>query len=378
MNPPRLLSAAAAIAITFGTFGYFIGKKTSAPADISSRPAAAATPHQRLSRPTANAIDPQKFRATLESEPNTLKRFKLALQHLEEWLNKDPMGALNWLASQPPSERRNEIIGLALQQFARSNAKGAADWAEKNLTGTELNNTLITIAERWAHENGREAAAYFLTRPDTEERNAAAEQIFFTWAANEPALALATLESQSAWQDLSPTLRRAALAGWVKTEPEAATTASLTQSHAANDPDLFANTLANWATIDLDSSSEWLLQKVQPGVERSTAAEELAIIFAHQSPEDGISWLQKLNAGPERDAAASALASAWARSGTAQAAQWAASQNTANLSENAIVEIGHNYLMKDPAAFEAWRASLPAGPVKNALMHVTPPETPEE
>ena len=322
---------------------------------------------------TTQAVDLGKLRAKLNAEKNPLARFKLALQQLEGWMAKDPRDALAWLASQPPSGRRDEVMRLALNQYSETDAKGAADWALHNLTGEDLNNTLIAIAENWAQENGGEAAAWFLALPATPERDAAIENLFFAWASNEPAAALAFLESNNGPGDLAGTLRRAALAGWAKSEPQAAVAASLALSRANNDTAQFANTLANWATMDLDGSSQWLLANLPVGSERTEATQELAIIFAQQSPEAGIAWLDKLSAGAERDAAASSLVAGWARNSPEDAAKWAVSQNSSKLSDEAISEIAHNFLLKDATAFQAWLPTLPDGPLKTQFSQAAIP-----
>ena len=88
-------------------------------------------------------------------------------------------------------------------------------------------NAIIAIAENWALENGSEAAGWFLALPASQERSAALENIFFAWASNEPAAALDYLKSASGTGELSPTLTRATLAGWAKSDPQAAVAASL-------------------------------------------------------------------------------------------------------------------------------------------------------
>jgi hypothetical protein len=382
MKPLALTAGAFTIAILCGGGGYLIGKRESA----QSAPSSAA--ETTVSRPLnssgvpkkspAASVDPKALIDALNQETNPLRRFNLALQNLETWVDKDPKGALDWLAAQPASERRNDVIRMALNQFAGIDAKAAADWAMQNQSGVDLNNSLIAIAEDWAGQNGRQAADWFLTLPATLERDAAVENIFFSWASNEPAAALEFLKAEPAIGELAPTLRRAALAGWVKSDPLAAVAASLSLSRANQDPGQFANTLANWATVDLEGSSQWLLSNLPAGRERLAATGELAVIYAQQSPEAGVAWLGKLEPGAERDAAASSLAAAWSRSGPLEAAKWAASQTSSELTADAVSEIGYNLLMKDPAAFESWKTALPAGPLKNNIDRLKPPAVGED
>lgn len=381
MKPVTQITGALAIAILFGSGGYFLGKShtSASPSSGQMREASGPAAHspEESRKPESRPLDPKSLRAALDAEKNPITRFKLAMQNMEAWVAKDPQGALAWLASQQPTERRDEVMRMALKQYAEIDAKGAAAWAMTNLNGIDLNNTLISIAEDWAEQNGAEAAAWFLALPVTEERNAAMENLMFAWASNEPSAALEFLKANPNLADLSPTLRRAALAGWVKTDPEGAVNESLTLSRANNDPEQFANTLANWATMDLEASSQWLLKNLPAGAERTVAAQEIATIFANQSPDAGIAWIGKLDAGPERDAAASTLATDWSRSGPADAAKWAASQTSATLSPESIAEISRNFLMKDSAGFEAWRASLPPGPIKDQAAKVVGPSAGE-
>ncbi len=374
MTPSILRLGALTIAVLFGTGGYFLGKFRSTSSARSEQvghtfrppPGLIQEPRKSVSPP----IDAGKLRAALDAEQNPLDRFKLVLQNIEAWVAKNPKDALDWLATQQPTDRRDEIMRIALNQYSEIDPKGAATWAAANLKGIDLNNTLIAIAENWAEQNGSEAAAWFMALPSTTERDAAMENILFSWASNEPAKALEFLKANPNLGDLSPTLRRAALAGWAKTDPEGAVRASLLISRENHDPAQFANTLANWATMDLRASSQWLLTNLPTGAERTAAAQELATIFASQSPDAGISWLEKLSAGVERDAAASALAAAWSRSGAANAAKWAASQTTVNLSPAAITTISRNLMMKNAAAFQAWRNSLPPGPMREQAAKV--------
>jgi hypothetical protein len=380
MKPIILVSSGLTIAILFGTGGYFLGQHQSASKPLPEQASAShkfppdALPDSRP--PVQSQMDFTNLRATLDAEKNPLARFKLATKNLEAWVAKNPEEALNWLASQPPSQRRDEIMRLALNQYAETNPRGAADWALAKLTGMELNNAIISIAESWARQDGAEAASWFLKLPETPERVAAMENTLFAWASNEPVAAIEFLKSRQDLGDLSPTLRRAALAGWAKTDPEGAVTASLALSRTMKDTAQFANTLANWATMDLEASSGWLLTNLPPGAERTAAAEELANIFAGQSPAAGLLWLDKLNSGEERDRAANEFASSWSRSGPAEAAKWAADQTSSKLTAETITQISRNFLMKNAAAFETWRTALPPGPLKEAAAQVG--ITPEE
>jgi hypothetical protein len=366
------LFTACLLVLVSGGSGYFLGKRQTTPAL-----AAGGTRGNEATRPSfppragdIDRLDLQALHAELSAEKNPLLRFKLALRNLEAWVATNPQDALAWLGQEPASDRRDEVLRMALQQFAENDPRGVADWALKNLKGAELNNALIGIASDWAGQSGREAADWFLTQAATPERDAAVETLLFAWGANEPIEALDFINNAPKLEALSPTLRRAALAGWAKSDPAAAVAQSLALSRTHSDPSQFANTLANWATMDLAASSAWLLSDVPAGPERVAAAGELGTIFAQQSPETGVTWLAKLNAGSERDAAANSLASEWARTAPADAAKWASSQTASLLEAETIETIGRNFLIKDAPAFEAWRAGLPDGPLKNQLAEV--------
>lgn len=374
MKPGLRIIGVIAIGATCGAAGYLLGKQQVGQS-TGMNSAASGVPHQSGSLPAGTreimpAVDPKALRAELDAEKNPLTRFKMALGKLEAWVAKDPEDALAWLASQQVSDRRDDVIRMALNQYSDADAKGAADWAMKNLSGIDLNNTLIAIAENWARENGGEAAGWFLALPATAERDAAMENVLFNWASNEPAAALEFLKTHPEIADLASTLRRAALAGWAKSDPVGAVNASLALSKANNDPEQFANTVANWATVDLLGSSEWLVASNPPGAERTAAAQELATIFAQQSPDAGKEWLEKLAPGSERDAAANALVSTWSRLSPAEAAKWAVAQTGSSFTADTIAMISHHFLLKDPTGFETWRSGLPPGPIKDQANQV--------
>lgn len=368
MQPATQFTGALAIAIICGSGGYLLGSRqlVGNVRETLVRGESQRPPNKPTTARTGRspAPDLKDLHAKLGAEKNPLLRFKLAMQHMEAWVQHHPVDALDWLKSQPPTERRDELIRLALKHFSENDPKGAANWASANLSGADLNNSLIEIAENWAEQNGLEATAWFLALPPSPQRDAAVENMLFSWASNEPDAALRYLKENTTLGDLSPLLQRAALAGWSKSDPVKAVTTSLSLSRTNNDPGLFGNTLANWATMDLQGSADWLMENVKTGGERAAAVKELATIFAQQSPAEGIVWLGQLNAGSERDAAASSLVAAWSRADAAGAAKWASSQNASTLSTDAVSSLMHNFILNDAPAFQTWRSSLPEGPLK--------------
>ena len=376
MKPAPLIAAGIAIAAVSGTVGFQIGKtrKAETSPSLASQSGAQTSANRSSANRTEEVpltrTDLQKLRADLDRESDPLTRFKLALQHLEAWVNADPKGALEWLKSQQPSGRRDEVMRMALAQFSENDPKGASEWAMENLSGVALNNALIRICEQWAQHDGLAAATWLQALPAGKERDAAMEGMFFTWATQDPTGALDFLAKNPGSPEIAATLRFATFAGWAKSDPQAAVPASLASSRANGDPSQFANTLANWATMDLARSSQWLLENVKSGPERELAVMELAGIFAHQSPEAGLAWIAKLNAGRERKAATRQFASEWATSDAPSAAKWAAKQAPDSLDDGTLTDIFHGFLASNPEAFESWRASLPEGRVKNQASKV--------
>ena len=111
--------------------------------------------------------------------------------------------------------------------------------------------------------------------------------------------------------------------------------------------------------MDLAASSQWLIENVPAGAERTTAAAELAAMYARQSPQAGTAWLEELAGGPERDVATGAFAAAWSRTAPAQAAAWLATAGAPAPPPAAAETVARNCLLKDPQGFEAWRTALP-------------------
>jgi hypothetical protein len=378
MKRPLIYSVGGAflIAVACGWGGYALGLRQAFHNIPSVTGGGVAAEFKSLREARLRGFDPTAVRREIDAEKSQLVRFRIAQENLDRWVAKDPLVALNWLASQPSSYRRQELLRLALKQFSETDGSGAAQWALENLQGGELNNSLIAIANGWALRSGREAAEWFLALPDTQERDAAVENMMFVWATNEPKAALKFVGEREDLADFASILRRASLAGWAKSDPEAAVAASLEISNRENDPGQFANTLANWATIDLKKSSEWLIENVDGGQGRRLAAVELGAIFAQQSPQEGIQFLGKLEAGEERDAAGNVFAAEWSAFGAEDAAMWVVDQKTISLGEQAASEISMNYFRKDPNGFAKWQDSLPPGSLKNAADLVG--QTPEQ
>ena len=375
MKPIEHTFVTLSIAFICGAGGYLLGKQQS-PDSTANKGEIFELGHLNAPasarRPTSvSEVDVANLHKKLDAEMDPLLRMKLAMQNMEAWVGRNPQDALGWLQTQQPSQRRNELVRLALKQFSETDAKGAAEWALANLTGASLNNNLIAIALNWADQNGSEAANWLSKLPQSSERDAAMENMYFAWASNEPEAAMKFLKLNPELGELSPTLQRAALAGWAKSDPLKAVATSLAMSQANQDPALFGNTLANWATMDLQNSSDWMLANLKSGNERSAAIKELATIFAQQSPDAGVAWLDKLNAGQERDAAANSMVTAWARTDAPAAAKWAAEQTSSTLLPQAASAIAHNFLRADPATFEKWRDTLPDGLLKSQASQVT-------
>lgn len=371
MKPLPLALAAALLAIASGSGGYLIGKNQRS--EASATPVTTSIPANTKSGSKAavpTRSDYSTLRGELDSQTDPLARFKLAIQNLEGWIDADPEAAMAWLQSQPRTARVQDIMRKALAGYAANDPKGAASWAAANLKGHELNNSLILIAEEWAESDGLEAATWISAMPPTRERDAAMESMFFAWASNDPAAAIDFIGKNASSPQHAAMLRYAAYAGWAKTDPLGAVTASLDSSKTHNDPAQFANTIANWAIMDLAAGSQWLLDNVKSGEQRAIAVQELASIFAGQSPEAGLEWINKLSPGQEQDAARNRLAAEWGSSDPAGAAQWAGTQTNANLDPEAISHILHNFLASDSKAYEAWHASLPEGPLKQQAAQV--------
>ncbi len=375
MKPLEHTLVTLSIAFICGAGGYLLGKQKSPVSSVNQKETFESghfkAPSSSRHSASISDVELANLQARLDAEKEPLLRLKLAMQNMEAWVGKRPKDALGWLQNQQPSQRRNELVRLALKQFSETDPKGAAEWALANLTGVALNNNLIAIAENWADQNGTEAANWLSKLPQSSERDAAMENMYFAWASNEPEAAMQFLKGNPSLGELSPTLQRAALAGWAKSDPLKAVATSLAMSQVNQDPGLFGNTLANWATVDLQSSSDWLLANLKSGNERSAAIKELATIYAQQSPSAGLIWLDKLNAGPERDAAANSMVTAWARTDAPAAAKWAAGQTSSTLLPQAASAIAHNFLRSDPASFEKWRDTLPEGLLKSQASELT-------
>ena len=382
MAMPR--SFAISIAIAIAVVGFLSGRFTQLDSEglsNDSRPAVNGAPNKRqigVKKWSGPGDGPPDLVAELEREANPLARYKLALEHMESWVKRDPRGALDWIKSQQASARRKEVMRLAIGQFAESDPKGAAEWVLANLSGVDLHNTLIQISAPWSRINGTEAATWLSSLPTSKERDAALESALFGWGTVDPVAAVEYAGAKVTDKGLASVLRRASYAGWAKSDPVAAVSASLDSSRGHGDMTQFANTLANWATVDLAASSEWLMKNVSSPNERTEAVLELSTIFARQSPDAGLDWIGGLPDENERRLASNQFAVDWASIDASASAKWAAAQAPDLLSNETQMEILMGFLAEDSEAFQQWRNTLPEGPLKNQATKLVAPSEDDE
>lgn len=374
---PLLLTA-----VIFGGLGFLLGRLTQTGFEQLAETRAsveAVSPgyREREKKWSGPGREPSDLRAKLEREADPLVRYKLAMDHMEAWVARDPQGALDWIKSQQSSLRRKEVMRLALAQFAESDPKAAAEWVMANLSGVELHNSLIQISAPWSRTNGLEAANWLSTLAASKQRDAALESALFGWGTVDPIAAVEYAGSKVANKELASALRRASYAGWAKSDPLAAVSASLDSSRSHGDMSQFANTLANWATVDLAASSEWLMKNVSNPNERIDAVLELSTIYARQSPDAGLKWIGGLSDQNERRLASNQFAVDWASVDPAASAKWASEQVLGLLSDQAQMEILQSYLADDSAAFDQWRELLPEGDLKQKAADLVAPESEE-
>lgn len=364
MKPLHALTGGGIIALIAGLLGYQLGKHQAGENTGASEAAySSATTKERISHSAASGKQLEDFASRLDDIQDPVEKFSTALASMEAWVATDPEAALAWLTQQPPTGRRNEVVRLALGQWAESAPKDAAAWSQRHLEGIDLHNTMIRIAEQWAQSDPAAAARWFSTLPE-QSRTAPLEGLFFKWGVQDPKAARAFLDSELPTDQARPTFTQAVLAGWAKTAPAEASAQSLEISRQSQNPSLFANTLANWATVDVSSSADWLLENVKPGPERNAALQEMAAMFAHQHPTAGVEWIGNLEA-QEQGNAREVLGTEWARTDAKSAAAWLATLPDESVSEDARLTILTNYLTQNEADYENWLQTLPVGLLKS-------------
>lgn len=378
MRPRPLLLTA----VIFGGLGFLLGRVTRTDSEhlietTASAEAVSPGHRERDKKWSGPGKGPSDLRAKLEREVNPLARYELAMDHMEAWVARDPRAALDWIKSQQPSLRRKEIMRLALSQFAESDPKGAAEWVMTNFSGIELHNSLIQISGPWSRINGFEAANWLSGLTASKQRDAALESALFGWGTVDPVAAVEYAGAKVTDKELASALKRASYAGWAKSDPLAAVSASLESSRGSGDMTQFANTLANWATVDLAASSEWLMKNVSNPNERAEAVLELSTIYARQSPGAGLEWIGGLSDQNERRLASNQFAVDWASVDPAASANWASEQAPGLLSDQAQIEILQSYLADDATAFDQWRNSLLEGALKQKAADLVAPVSEE-
>lgn len=374
MKPATAVCSGCLIALLAGGTGFQLGRWVSAH-DVPTFPARTnAGDAREASVKRLRHGDLKELERSLDAESDSLLRFSKALPHMESWVEADPAAALAWLLRQATTARRNEVIRLALGQWAEKAPGEAADWALHHWKGIDQKNMLIQIAEQWAQSEPSSAARWFAGLEDRALRTGPLEGLFFLWGAQDAASARAYLERADLANEDRIIVTQAMLAGWAKSDPVGASHASLATSRRAGTPGLFANTLANWAAVDVAASAAWLDQHARSGPERMAAIPELAGMFAHHDPAAGLAWMDHLPE-TERPMALNALAAAWAQDDPGAAAMWLAQAGgeASRLDTENLAGIIIGFHAADEPAFREWVSALPDGPLKQQALELSRP-----
>jgi hypothetical protein len=375
MKPATAVCSGCVIALLAGGAGFQLGSRASVleiPTSPAQTNAGDAAREASVKRPRHQ--DLKELERSLDAESDSLLRFSKALPHMETWVEADPEAALAWLLRQATTARRNEVIRLALGQWAEKAPRDAADWALHHWKGIDQKNILIQIAEQWAQSEPSSAARWFAGMENRALRTGPLEGLFFLWGAQDAASARAYLEGPELASEDRAIVTQAMLAGWAKSDPVGASHASLATSRRVGNPGLFANTLANWAAVDVAASAAWLDQHVRSGPERIAAIPELAGMFAHHDPTAGRAWIDRLPE-TERPVALNALATAWAQDDPGAAAMWLAQSggHASRLDAQHLAEIIIGFHAADEPSFRQWLGALPDGPLKQQALELSRP-----
>jgi hypothetical protein len=255
------------------------------------------------------ARDPVAAASAALNMPATANRFVALESALKGWAQKDPQAALNWAATLPSGSVRNSALSFAVANLARQNPQIAIAFVNSLPHAADRNDLSIALAAAWGQNDPEAALAWVEDFPSSPAHDAAIEGMLNLLSQTDPKLASSKLELIS-----DPAVRNAAL----------------------------GEIAANWGMIDSAGALSWLSTLPSGGAQGepvSQAARQLVYMWTLSDPASMAQFLtSQLSGVPYFQILSSSLVTTW---------------------ESA-----------DPEGANAWVESLPAGPVKEWVVHI--------
>lgn len=270
------------------------------------------------------AFDPQGALKFVEENANSrsLNSNVLLKPLVSSWASNNPEETLEWLNSLPENERQdNNLLSGLMEGWAVKDPYAAAGYLQENVEPGKNREMLVgQIASHLFKQDPLEATKWAESHTDLKFREEAFEELAEDWASVNPKELASWLENHVD-QDYSVEAFEDLARGWVSQDPEAAT------AYFENLPD---------------------------GRAKESGIYEMAVTWGKDDLLGLGQWLNGLPDSDVTDMGVKAYVERLAGQAPEAAIQSAMSINTDEIRDEAVHNIGRQWLRQDPEAATAW------------------------
>ena len=118
--------------------------------------------------------------------PPTRERDDLLVHAVSQWAGVDDSAAATWAMKVPDLSLRQRLVASVAIALAEQDAVAAVRLAVNGLAaGEEQDRAAVSIVQRWAQQSPQTAASWVAQFPDIPSRDAAVQNLFSIWAAQD-------------------------------------------------------------------------------------------------------------------------------------------------------------------------------------------------
>ncbi|WP_309399309.1 hypothetical protein [Cerasicoccus maritimus] len=309
----------------------------------------------------------------MERDPAAASEYAIALPSYEirmmstvfqPWVQQDPESAMNAVSSRmvglrslaTNSTSHQRLIGF----WADKDLGAATEWALTLPPGRTRNHYLLELASHYRH-NPERAAELISAINENWARDKATESMLDSWGAQDPASALAWVESVPI-ENRNPDMEESLFEGWASESPQEAAK-YLASSEKINNKDLVEAVANDFYRQDPAAAAKWI--RTLPTAAQKHANAEIAKSLSRRTPVKAAAYLKDLPDEAYDVNAINPIARSWGRKDPPAALEWALSLNDEVRTNGVIISL-YGYLRQTPDTVEQWTTSLEAGSLEHS------------
>ncbi|MBV9009656.1 MAG: hypothetical protein JO354_10910 [Verrucomicrobia bacterium] len=317
-----------------------------------------------------STLPPEKLAALasqLDRLPGSKESDGRIATFFKAWAQLDPMAALRSALTFHASEAKTTAIGTIVESAdlaqAAALAKAIKDLPAGAINREQQNNFLASAVSKWAQLAPTDAAKFFdETQSGSMRFRWVASNIAQSWAAQDPAAALAWAQQHGESDGFAGAIMGAVMGWWTKDHDAAE---AYVLSHLEENRGLSTSLVSYIYQRDPERAKTWVSEL--PNLEmRRLANNMLTTQMAFNDPKGASEWAATLPADVRQQSLGAAV-TYWASSDLTAAGEWVNSLSGAPRDE-AATAYTYTLLRKDPASAAAWAVTINDPVARNSAL----------